>query len=57
MEQGTPLLMVESDGGVVVLTRTRAREVLRRQLAGHDLVAELLEQRRSESAVETRAAG
>ena len=46
LAEGTPLVLVGSPGGVVVMTRKQAREHLRRQLADTDVVAQLLEERR-----------
>lgn len=46
-DQGTPLLLIETKGGVVLATREQARDIVRAQLAGTDLVGELLRERRS----------
>jgi AbrB family looped-hinge helix DNA binding protein len=53
---GTPLIVVESESGLVILTRDQAREHLRRQLEGHNLVEELLTERRHAAALEDDAA-
>ncbi|PZU49563.1 MAG: cell division protein MraZ [Microbacterium sp.] len=45
-EQGTPLLFVETDAGVLLVTRAQARALLRLQLSGPSLVEELLNDRR-----------
>ncbi|WP_026204443.1 AbrB/MazE/SpoVT family DNA-binding domain-containing protein [Actinomycetospora chiangmaiensis] len=44
---GSPLLLVETEAGIVVTTRERARDLVRRQLQGEDLVGELLAERRA----------
>lgn len=49
---GTPLILVESDAGVIVMTRAQARRHLRRQLADGDLVGDLLAERRLAAATE-----
>lgn len=46
LTEGVPLIMVETPGGLVVMTREQAHERLRQQLSGTDLVAELLAERR-----------
>lgn len=46
LTEGVPLVLVESERGIVVMTREQAREQLRHQLAGADLVADLLADRR-----------
>ncbi|NLI17544.1 MAG: AbrB/MazE/SpoVT family DNA-binding domain-containing protein [Actinomycetales bacterium] len=55
LTEGTALILVETDTGIVVMTRTQAREHLRRQLAGTDLVAELLADRRRAADAEDAA--
>ncbi|MDM4763259.1 AbrB/MazE/SpoVT family DNA-binding domain-containing protein [Galbitalea sp. SE-J8] len=44
--QGTPLLFIETDRAVLVATRAQAKALIRSQLAGADLVDELLAERR-----------
>ena len=51
---GTPVLLVETDDGVVLTTRAQAKRLLARQLAGDSLVAELLSERRDAAAAEDR---
>lgn len=46
-EQGTALLFLETDRGVVVMTREQAKTIVRERLAGPSLVDELLGERRS----------
>lgn len=49
---GSPLLFVDTPRGVLLVTRDQARELVRESLTDHDLVAELLADRRREAAVE-----
>lgn len=51
---GTPLLLLESEEGMVVMTRAQALRRLRGQLVGASLVEELLEDRRRAAAEEDR---
>ncbi|MEJ2866364.1 AbrB/MazE/SpoVT family DNA-binding domain-containing protein [Actinomycetospora sp. OC33-EN08] len=44
---GSRLLLVETEAGIVVTTRERARDLVRRQLEGIDLVVELVDERRA----------
>lgn len=46
-EQGTPLLFIETPNGVVLMTREQAKRSLREQLAGKNLVDELITERRT----------
>lgn len=54
-EQGTPLLFVEAEGGVVVATRDQAKALIRQQLRGDSLVDELIADRRKTAHVEDAA--
>jgi len=45
-DQGTPLLFIETDRGVVLTTREQAKKLLREQLTGPSLVDELVADRR-----------
>ena len=47
---GSPLVLVETDGGVLLLTREQAKARVRADLAGLDLVGELLAERRQAAA-------
>lgn len=49
---GTPLLLLETPTGLVLLTREQLRARVRADLAGTDLVAELLAERRTSAAAE-----
>ena len=46
-ELGTPLLFIETPNGVVLMTREQAKRSLREQLAGKNLVDELITERRT----------
>lgn len=45
-DQGTPLLFVETDRGVVLATREQAKSLVRDQLRGASLVQDLVSARR-----------
>ena len=49
---GTPLVMVEAADGLVLMTREQLRRRVRDQLAGTDLVADLLADRRAAARAE-----
>lgn len=51
-EQGTALLFIESDRGVVLTTREQARAIIRDQLSGSSLADELIAQRREAARTE-----
>lgn len=53
LEAGTPLILVDAPTGLLLLTRTQARAMIKEQLAGKDLVAELLAERRADAAAES----
>lgn len=53
--QGTPMLFIETDQGVLVTTRERALARVREQLRDADLVAELVSERREAAAREDDA--
>ncbi len=50
LHSGTPVTLVETDHGIVMLTRDQLRDWVRRDLEGLDLVAELLQERRHSAA-------
>lgn len=56
LQEGTPLVLLETPGGIVVLTRTQALERVRRDLADVDVVGELLSERRAAAAAEDASA-
>ncbi len=49
---GTPLVLLETETGLVLLTRNQLRARVRDELSGLDLVGELLESRRESAASE-----
>jgi hypothetical protein len=55
LDEGTPLILLETAGGLVLLTRDQVRARVRDELAGTDLVAQLLAERRRDAAVEDLA--
>lgn len=50
LENGTWVTMVPTERGIVLLTREQLRDWVRRDLAGLDLVTELLDERRRAAA-------
>lgn len=55
LDEGTPLLLVEAPGGLILMTRAQARDLLSRQLAGADVVGSLLDDRRRAADAEDAA--
>jgi len=53
--EGTPLILLDTPAGLVLLTRGQLRRRVRDDLAGVDLVAELLSERRRAAAEEDAA--
>lgn len=53
--EGTALVLLETPGGLVLLTRSQLRRRVRDDLAGTDLVGELLAERRAAAAAEDAA--
>lgn len=53
LETGTPLILLDSPIGMLLLTRPQARALIKQQLAGSDLVEELITERRAEAAAES----
>ena len=53
--EGTPMVLVESGDGLVLLTRYQLKERVRQNLAGLDLVTELLSGRRYSASREDAA--
>jgi bifunctional DNA-binding transcriptional regulator/antitoxin component of YhaV-PrlF toxin-antitoxin module len=53
--EGTILVAVETEHGVILTGRSELEDIVRRQLAGTDVVAELIEERREAAAREDRA--
>lgn len=52
LAEGTALVLLETPTGLVLLTRPQLRELVRADLAGLDLVGELLAERRAEAGAE-----
>ena len=55
LAEGVPLILLEAPHGLVLFTRSQLQELVRADLAGVDLVGELLAERRAESAAEDAA--
>ena len=54
-DPGDVLVLIATPGGVVMVGRERLRDLVREDLAGHDLVADLLQERRNLAAAEDAA--
>ena len=52
LREGSPLILFETPDGLVLLTRAQLRARVRTELAGLDLVTELLAERRLDAAQE-----
>jgi AbrB family looped-hinge helix DNA binding protein len=50
--EGTVVIAIETDEGVVLHSREELEEIVRRQLAGSNLVEELIAERRAASLIE-----
>ncbi|MEZ5380735.1 MAG: AbrB/MazE/SpoVT family DNA-binding domain-containing protein [Microthrixaceae bacterium] len=55
LREGTTLILLESSDGLVLLTREQLRARVQRDLAGLDLVGQLLAERRESSSREDAA--
>jgi AbrB family looped-hinge helix DNA binding protein len=55
LTEGTALVLLETPTGLVLLTRPQLQKLVRADLAGLDLVDELLTERRSAATVEDAA--
>jgi AbrB family looped-hinge helix DNA binding protein len=53
--EGSQLVMLETAGGLILLTRDQLKERVRADLAGLDLVGELLSERRQQAAADDAA--
>jgi AbrB family looped-hinge helix DNA binding protein len=53
--EGTPLVLLDTPGGIVLMTRAQLRARVRDELAGLDLIDELLRDRRDAAEAEDRA--
>lgn len=52
LAEGTPLVLLDTASGIVLLTRAQLRDRVRAELADLDLVGDLLAERRAASAQE-----
>lgn len=52
MSAGTPLVLLETSDGLVLLTRKQLQSRVRSELAGLDLVSDLIAERRRDASVE-----
>lgn len=55
MHEGGVLVLLETDGGVVLLSREQLKNLVRKNLADVDLVAQLLAERRAAALAEDAA--
>jgi AbrB family looped-hinge helix DNA binding protein len=55
LAEGTALVLLETPTGLVLLTRPQLQELVRADLAGLDLVAELVAERHTEAAADDAA--
>ncbi len=55
ISKGTRLSLLETDRGLVMVTKEQLRELVRANLAGLDLVGELLGERRAEAATDNHS--
>ena len=55
LAEGATLILLETPSGLVILTRSQLQDLVRANLAGVDLVGELLAERRAEAAAEDAA--
>ena len=55
LAEGKPLVLFETPAGLVLFTRAQLRDRVRADLAGLDLVGELLTERRAAAAAEDAA--
>ncbi|WP_241993113.1 AbrB/MazE/SpoVT family DNA-binding domain-containing protein [Cryobacterium frigoriphilum] len=55
LAEGTPLVLLDTPAGLVLLTRDQLRERVRADVAGVDLVSSLLAERRQQASAEDAA--
>lgn len=55
LHAGTPLVLIETPDGLILLTREQLKARVRAELAGLDLVNELLTERRAQADAEDAA--
>jgi AbrB family looped-hinge helix DNA binding protein len=56
LNEGTPLVLIETPDGLILLTREQIKARVRADLSGLDLVEELLAERRAQADAEDDAA-
>ncbi len=55
LHEGQPIIFVETPGGLLMLTQTQLRDLVRSDLQGRDLVGQLLAERRATASAEDSA--
>jgi AbrB family looped-hinge helix DNA binding protein len=55
LTEGTPIVLIAAPGGLLLVTQDELRSLVRADLAGLDLVGELLAERRAQAAAEDAA--
>jgi AbrB family looped-hinge helix DNA binding protein len=55
LTEGTPIVLIAAPGGVLVVSQEQLKSLVREDLAGFDLVGELLADRRRQAAAEDAA--
>jgi AbrB family looped-hinge helix DNA binding protein len=55
LTEGTPIVLIATPGGVLVVSQEQLKSLVREDLAGFDLVGELLADRRRQAAAEDAA--
>lgn len=55
LDAGVPLVLLDTPGGLIVMTRAQARDHVRAQLSGTDLITQLLAERRAAATAEDAA--
>jgi AbrB family looped-hinge helix DNA binding protein len=55
LAEGTPIVLFETTSGLVLMTRSQLRDRVRADLAGLDLVGELLAERQAEAVADDAA--
>jgi AbrB family looped-hinge helix DNA binding protein len=55
LEPGTPLVLLDTPNGIVLVTRDQLKKLVRESLQGLDLVGALLAERRRQAAAEDAA--
>ena len=52
LDAGSPLILLDTPGGLILATREQLKKLVREDLQGLDLVGELIAERRRQSALE-----